>query len=123
MITRELDCSVYNETIIFCTQCSPAKFLGYLRKEYDIDTSEIGLNRRDKKAEGLFHQDAEYYILWIKSPTDLITMVHELGHLCIQLFETKGIPITVNNDEAFTYYLSHWVGKLLAVLKEENVSI
>lgn len=45
-----------------------------------------------------------HFVIWREQMTDKGTMVHEINHAAIALFEDVGIPINRANDESFTHY-------------------
>ncbi len=51
------------------------------------------------------------HIIWLKYK-DIPCLVHELVHLTMQIFDDKGIPIRVENGEAFAYYIEHWIKRI-----------
>ena len=43
---------------------------------------------------------------------NLSDLLHECTHLVFNQFAEKGVPIRVENDEAFAYYLEYWFNKV-----------
>lgn len=123
MIARELDCSYYAETILFYTDCTVSKCVNHLVKKYKVDKSELSDIKKHSRTVGFSHNAKDYFVIWYRHPDDLSTLVHELYHLCTMIFNYKGVPITVENDETMAYYMGYWIKKFLAILKEENVSL
>jgi len=39
-------------------------------------------------------------------------LIHEISHLIFQVFDEKGVPLRLENDEAFAYYLEFWFNKI-----------
>jgi hypothetical protein len=51
-----------------------------------------------------------HFVIWRENMTDKGTMVHEINHAAIALFEDVGIPINRATDEAFTHY-TDWLAE------------
>lgn len=43
---------------------------------------------------------------------DIATLVHELTHFVFNTLDEKGVPIRIENDEAFAYYIEYWVNEV-----------
>lgn len=50
-------------------------------------------------------QDA--YVIWLKDTSDK-TLVHEIAHLVMMIFDDLLIPISRENTEAFAHYTEYW---------------
>lgn len=46
-------------------------------------------------------------VVWLRK-FDLPTLVHEVSHLTMMLFEQVGVPISRENTEAFSFYNEFW---------------
>jgi hypothetical protein len=115
MIHDEIECPVYNEAILFYGDCTPKQLFAHLKKEYDIVDAEMSACPSDL---GMLHSGDDHYIVWCRELKDVPTLIHELYHLCVKIFDAKGIPLTAENDEAMAYYLSFWVGKILPLIEK-----
>lgn len=51
-------------------------------------------------------------MLWMKVK-DIPCLVHELSHFIFQEFTEKAVPLTLENDEAFAYYLEFWTNEVM----------
>lgn len=51
------------------------------------------------------------YAIWLKE-RHLPCLVHELTHLTHIAFDETGIPIAVQNQETFAYYIEMWVKRI-----------
>jgi hypothetical protein len=117
MIHEEITCPVYNETILFYGGCTHKQLRAHLKKSYDIGHIDSDSRPGDI---GMLHTGDDHYIVWCREVKDVPTLIHELYHLCVKIFDIKGIPLTAENDEAMAYYLSFWVGKILPLLEQEE---
>lgn len=43
---------------------------------------------------------------------NISVLTHELIHLIFKTFDEKGVPVRLENDEAFAYYLEMWLNKV-----------
>ena len=117
MIHEQIECPLYNESVLFYADCTARQLMAHLKKKYDIVDEDIDLTPGDW---GLLHSTDAHYILWCRNTKDVPTLVHELYHLCVAIFDTKGVPVNVDNDEAMAYYLAYWLSKLLPIIDKET---
>ena len=123
MITREFDCEYYSETLVFCTGCTAGQLIKHLEKKYQVPKYAMSDLKKHSKTVGFAHHTNDLFILWYRTPEDFSTLIHELYHICTKLFDYKGIPISLENDETMAYYMGYWISKIVTVLKEENVTL
>lgn len=59
------------------------------------------------------------YFIWVKSLRDYYTLVHEIAHLIIKVFEEKGLAINSQTTEAFAFYQEFWTQKLWKLMSKK----
>ena len=123
MITREFDCTYYSETLLFYTGCTAGQLLKHLEGKHKVPKAHMSGIKKHSCTVGFAHHTDDLFILWYRTPEDLSALVHELYHICTKMFEYKGVPISYENDETMAYYMSYWMSKIIAALKEENVTL
>ena len=53
------------------------------------------------------------FVVWLLHPDDFYVLMHEVLHLVVYIFNTKGININLaNEEEVIAYYQSFWFRKL-----------
>lgn len=65
------------------------------------------------------HQDNNGNLIWMRSK-NIPCLVHELSHFIIQEFDDKTIPITLENDEVFCYYVEFWTNEVIESWQDWN---
>jgi hypothetical protein len=55
--------------------------------------------------------------IWLKK-FDLDTLVHEIAHLVMYIFDDLLIPISIDNTETFAHYTEHWYRELRQIRKK-----
>lgn len=48
------------------------------------------------------------FLVWVQDKKDFYTLLHEVSHLVQAIFDVKGIEISWNNGEPFSYYQEFW---------------
>lgn len=51
------------------------------------------------------------FVVWQRE-RHLPCLVHELTHLTMMIFDTHDVPIRIENQEVFCYYVEHWVKRI-----------
>jgi hypothetical protein len=54
------------------------------------------------------------YIVW-QQERHFPCLVHELTHLTMSVFDYHDIPLRIENQEVFCYYIEHWVKRIIEV--------
>lgn len=60
-------------------------------------------------------QDAT--VVWLRD-FETSTLVHEVTHLAMLLFNQVGVPISLDNTEAFAFYTEYWFTQFLKVRRK-----
>lgn len=67
--------------------------------------------------DGAFHSVGQNGYIWIErfdnSITDIALLSHELLHFTFKVLGYKGMEVTPNNDEAYTYFFQYYQERLL----------
>lgn len=87
-------------------------------------TEEFLSDSAGRRAEGMYFRvrpedntnDNNCSVIWLKEPS-IPQLVHELLHFCNQVFLDNGIDRSHKFDEAYTYYVEHWVRKISKKVK------
>lgn len=58
-------------------------------------------------------------VIWMHE-WNLPCLVHELTHLTMLTFDEKGVPIRVENQETFAYYIEQWFKRITEVYNSSN---
>lgn len=115
MIHAQIECPLYNEVVLFYSGCTPRQLKAHLKKKYKVVDSSL---RIDSKDLGMLHSGTDTYILWCRHQEDIPTLIHEVYHLCVKIMSVKGVPISVENDEAMAYYIAYWTSQLLPLVRK-----
>lgn len=54
------------------------------------------------------------FVVWMRK-FETACLVHELSHLVMMVFDSKGVPIRNENTEAFAYYQEFWFNEISRV--------
>jgi hypothetical protein len=76
-------------------------------EDVDIDGARgyfLDLNPENSNHKGVC------YVIWLHK-RDINTFVHESAHLAMHVFSSKGIPLHMENTEAFAYYHEFWLNE------------
>jgi len=57
------------------------------------------------------------HVIWMPK-LDLGTLVHELGHMVMSIFETIGVIYGYNDQEVFTFYQEYWFNEITQTIKK-----
>lgn len=57
------------------------------------------------------------YTVIILNKIDVYTLTHELLHHCFAIFNSRGVPIEYENDEAFAYYFEMLLKTIIKNMK------
>lgn len=55
-----------------------------------------------------------FTLIWMQE-RHIPCLVHELAHLTMITFNEKDVPIRIENQETFAYYIEHWVKRITEV--------
>lgn len=53
-------------------------------------------------------------IVWLPK-FSLAPLAHELTHLVMHTFNQTGVPIGIDNEEGFAFYMEYWLGEIVRV--------
>lgn len=119
-----LYCPIYGVSILVIWGCTFKKFEQYCRQEIGMD--DFNINGSDEWVGGVWqYSDADSglcLMLWMKKTNDLSTLVHELAHLVIPIFESRCIPITPANEETFAYYQQFLFNEITGFMKKKGAA-
>lgn len=86
--------------------------IGY-PEDYIIDSNGMCINLNpDNNSMG-----NDSLVLWMKK-FDRDTLVHEIVHLVMYVFDDLGIPISLENTESFAHYTEHWYREIQQLIKQ-----
>jgi hypothetical protein len=60
--------------------------------------------------------DQRCFIVWMPE-YETATLVHELSHLVIFVFDQLDIPLSLDNTEGYAFYLEYWWNEITRVRK------
>lgn len=79
--------------------------LGYKHMDFINPETASGMGIRltaDNNSMG-----SNCFIIWL-SKWSLGCLVHEISHLCIDVFDSIGVPVSVDNTEGLAFYTEYW---------------
>lgn len=90
---------------------------GGLRNDVEIDVDD---------ALGTFFTfenkalDKRYRLIWINTKAENMkgVLAHELCHYVMRIFDDRGVPISLNNQEGFAYYYEFLFNKSIKIFKK-----
>lgn len=88
------------------------KTIGY-PEDYIIESNGMCINLSPENNSA--GNDA--LVLWLRK-FDRDTLVHEIAHLVMYVFDDLGIPISLENTEAFAHYTEYWYRELQLLIKQ-----
>lgn len=93
------------ENRIFLVYSTWSEFKNFLKKQ-KTDFFLEDIDKENPEGFSFYIPELSDSYIYIKkeSKFNLRTFVHELNHVCIAIFERKGIPITSNCSEPYCYY-------------------
>ena len=115
---------VYRVYLVFMV-CPPEEVLRFC-KDHDLKDPD-SLNFDGSSGYTIvFNKDtcgdgSELTLPWMRE-RHLPCLVHELAHLTMMTFDQKDLPIRVENQEAFAYYIEHWVKRITEVWEPKITS-
>lgn len=56
--------------------------------------------------------------MWIKDRRDFYTLLHEVSHLCIKVFDLSNMDVNLHTTEAFSFYHEFWFKKLWRLMSK-----
>lgn len=86
--------------------------IGY-PEDYIVESNGMCINLSSKNNNA--GNDA--LVLWLRK-FDRDTLVHEIAHLVMYIFDDLGIPISLENTEAFAHYTEYWHRELQQLIKQ-----
>lgn len=100
--------------------CSPEEFADELKRcGYKEDTEwfsdakgaclELNASNNDMKQN--------VTIVWLKE-YETATLIHEISHLVMMLFDQVGVPISRDNTETFSFYSEFWFTQMQRVRRK-----
>lgn len=57
--------------------------------------------------------------MWIKNHKDFYTLMHEVTHLCIKIFDLSNMSVEDTTSEAFAFYHEYWFKKLWIIMSKK----
>jgi hypothetical protein len=90
----------------------------FLEKELGCKKEYVDISR-EARCEGMYFRvkrenNTKGYnlsVIWIKNAS-IPQLTHELVHFCNSVFIENGIAHTLQEDEAFCYYLEYWLSRI-----------
>jgi hypothetical protein len=61
-------------------------------------------------------------IVWLRRK-EIGCLVHELSHLVMFILSDKGVPIAIENTEAFAYYQEYWFNEITRAWRKHPTGI
>jgi hypothetical protein len=118
---------VYRREVLFIVGCSLA-YANTLKelKEYDIilddqtSNQALGITMLITKDDYPKYTSGAAFLIWIEDRKDLFTLIHEVTHMCIKIFELSNMSITNETTEAFAFYHESWVKRLYDLMNEKT---
>ena len=105
-----IDDPIYGASLTLCV--GDLKLFEKYLKKFDfynqIELSKTGIGKH------IFLEG--YNIIWIKK-FNLGTLFHEISHMVFSVFNSRGIPIDIQNDEVFAYYVQMTTNNILRKFK------
>lgn len=105
MIKKVYD-NLYSATIHLVHNEDNKKAIKYCNKEAKEDLSQNFVDRIPKRSAYMIDVSPYHYFIITGKHTRLSSFVHECLHVCCRVFRTRGLPLSEESEEAYTYYLS-----------------
>lgn len=96
--------NVYQVPINFLVSTDRHAVIEWLEKNYRKgEKTDYAFLSESAKGHFLWEQGHTQAVVWIHDPDDIPCLSHELIHYTIAVLEHRGVPITEQCSEAFTY--------------------
>ena len=106
MKVKKYHCDLYCANVVFLAGCNHKEASEYVRKRHG---SPLDCTRRHSGGVWTIEdKDERLYVIWVRDKKDFSTMVHEVYHLVLNIFEDRGIGIDGDNQEPSAYYVEKW---------------
>jgi len=103
---------IYKSALLFCVG-DKKKFTDYFNKNYQTEFQEDGSRGKFFSIEN----DGKLMHVIFVSEIDTSLIYHEIIHYIFSLFNHRGVPITLDNDESFTYFADYIYNKIKKKLR------
>lgn len=99
---REIYIPIYGKTLIYVNN----------QKDYQKACEDYDLDGYGDDVRGATHFDNDQTFVVVVFDNSLNTLIHELGHVCVMLFEHIGFAIESGKEEPFCYLIG-WIAEQL----------
>jgi len=116
--------SYYRIQTLYVTDCKLIDFVKKHKRQLDETSMNVLMEVIQRDPAGfhsVFHTDCgDLYFIWIYNHKDFSVMTHEIHHMICSIFEDRDVPVGINNQEAFAYYMSFWISKFIEIGKKRK---
>lgn len=124
MITFKIKNLSYRSELEFICNCSFSE-LEKLVKKRKIDMSQSNLDFSRDDADGItIPTNSPYGIVWCRNvsytPIGMAILFHEIEHFRNNILRSAGLELTVDTEEAYTYFGTEIIEKVLTRYDKEK---
>jgi hypothetical protein len=95
--------------------CSPEEFKDFMQKTGYKYVEDLRCDSAKGMCIDVRPEDNDVnnnaYVMWFRE-WETSTLVHEISHLCMMIFDNQGVPLSRENTEAFAFYTEYWFNEI-----------
>lgn len=91
---------IYRANVWVCYSTDFEKFRKYIRDRFNFEVGPEG----SCDGRTVIMDDINTFPIWLRHKINHVIMSHEIIHVALEIFRRKGIEVSSDSEEAFTYY-------------------
>jgi hypothetical protein len=116
------DYQYYRQSLHLVVNCGPEELVKYMLKKYKCSLDLDWLKTLSGGCINISEENkGSRYLIWLRSfdwtVEDQGTLNHELDHFIYRTLRDRGIPLSADTEEVYTYYRGFWFRKIYVYLK------
>lgn len=110
---------VYRVWVVFVI-CPPDEFKDFMNAVDFKHTDELNCENANGMCIRLNSENnttgQNCYVVWLQE-YETASLVHEIAHLVMHIFDDQGVKLSMDNTEGFAFYSEYWFNELTRVRK------
>ena len=119
MVYKKIHDELYGAECLYFSGCSIEDAQKKSNRVFNIQ-EELSVEKNDQAAffKCTTKEFREVYVIWVRRSRDIPTVAHEVTHLVYEVFKSRGIPYSFQNQESFAYYVSFWMEQIVGIKRK-----
>lgn len=120
--------NMYEQSFTLIVNCTEKEFSEWIKKKFDLEVPIVGADGKYYSVEKTL-KDGRLEVrrfVWVRlfkwNVTHMAMLVHELQHFCFRVLRDVGMALSLESEEAYTWYLQHLTGKSFWALSYHHPS-